>query len=48
MTPLSNRSRLEKTFMMLKTFNYVISEIIVIVKNSLRYTMHGILERKLA
>ena len=49
MTPLSNRKRLENNFMILKLFNYVISDIIddVIVKNSLIYTIYGILERKL-
>ena len=49
MTPLSNRNRQESNFMILKLFNYVISDIIddVIVKNSLIYTIYGILERKL-
>ena len=52
MTPLWNRHRLENTFMMLKSFNYAISDIIddVIGKNSIGkiYTIYGILERKLA
>ena len=49
MTPLSNRNRQENNFMILKLFNYVISDIIddIIVENSLIYTIHGILERKL-
>ena len=49
MTPLSNRNRQESNFMILKLFNYVISDIIddVIVKNSLINTIYGILERKL-
>ena len=49
MTPLSNRKRLEINFMILKLFNYVISDIIddVIVENSLIYTIYGILVRKL-
>ena len=50
MTPLSNRHRLENTDLILKSFNYVISDIIddVIVKNSLIYTIYGILKQQLA
>ena len=50
MTPLSNRHRLENTFMVLKSFIYVNSGIIddVILKNSSIYTIYGIFERKFA
>ena len=50
MTPLSNRNRQESNFMILKLFNYVISDIIddFIVKNSLIYIIYGILKQQLA
>ena len=39
MTPLSNRHRLENTFMIIKLFNYFISD--AIVKKRLIYTIYG-------
>ena len=50
MTPLSNFHRQENTLIILKSFNYAISDIIedVIVKNSLIHTIYCILEQKFA